>query len=89
MFAAADTEVMADLIVNHVSRHSRRFQDYDARGHDSPYAGIGISQANPGFRCEVVSLSKRCNLHDARCFFPPAPRFFHRRAAPRENRQTA
>ena len=29
---AADTDVIADLIVNHVSLRSPRFQDYDARG---------------------------------------------------------
>ncbi len=40
---AADTEVMADLIVNHVSRHSPRFQDYDARGDESPYAGMFLT----------------------------------------------
>ena len=40
---AADTEMMADLIVNHVSRHSPRFQDYDARGHESPYAGMFLT----------------------------------------------
>ena len=42
---AADTEVMADLIVNHVSRHSPRFQDYDARGAGSPYAGMFLTYA--------------------------------------------
>src|SRR5439155_10629330 len=40
---AAGTEVMADLIVNHVSRRSPRFQDYDARGDDSPYAGMFLT----------------------------------------------
>src|SRR3954465_5941494 len=40
---AADVEVMADLIVNHVSRHSPRFQDFDARGTDSPYAGMFLT----------------------------------------------
>src|SRR6476469_10930617 len=29
---AAETDVMADLIVNHVSRRSPRFLDFDARG---------------------------------------------------------
>lgn len=42
---AADIEVMADVIVNHVSRHSPRFQDYDARGSDSPYAGMFLTYA--------------------------------------------
>ena len=35
----ARTDVMADVIVNHVSSQSPQFQDYDRRGHDSPYAG--------------------------------------------------
>src|SRR3954468_4204435 len=42
---AAGTEVTADLIVNHVSRHSPRFQDYDARGDRSPYAGMFLTFA--------------------------------------------
>jgi sucrose phosphorylase len=40
---AAGTDVMADLIVNHVSRHSPWFQDYDARGSDSPCAGMFLT----------------------------------------------
>jgi sucrose phosphorylase len=40
---AARTEVMADVIVNHVSRHSPRFQDVDRRGADSPYAGMFLT----------------------------------------------
>lgn len=40
---AAHVEVMADLIVNHVSRHSPRFQDYDARGSESPSAGLFLT----------------------------------------------
>jgi sucrose phosphorylase len=40
---AADTDVMADLIVNHVSRHSPRFLDYDARGSGSAYAGMFLT----------------------------------------------
>ena len=39
----ATTEMMADVIVNHVSRHSPRFQDYEARGSDSPYAGMFLT----------------------------------------------
>ena len=39
------TAVMADLIVNHVSRHSPQFQDYDRRGDDSPYAGMFLTFA--------------------------------------------
>src|SRR3954468_7865592 len=37
---AAGIDVMADLIVNHVSCDSPRFQDYDRRGAESPYAGM-------------------------------------------------
>jgi sucrose phosphorylase len=40
---AAQTDVMADVIVNHVSRHSPQFQDYDARGDVSPYAGLFLT----------------------------------------------
>ncbi len=40
---AARTDVMADVIVNHVSRHSPQFQDYDARGDGSPYAGMFLT----------------------------------------------
>ena len=40
---AAHTDVMADVIVNHVSRHSPQFLDYDARGDASPYAGLFLT----------------------------------------------
>ena len=40
---AAHTDVMADVIVNHVSRHSPRFRDYEARGNASPYAGLFLT----------------------------------------------
>ena len=40
---AADTDVMADVIVNHVSRRSPQFEDYDARGADSPFAGMFLT----------------------------------------------
>ena len=40
---AAHTDVMADVIVNHVSRHSPRFLDYEARGNASPYAGLFLT----------------------------------------------
>src|SRR5512134_3682353 len=35
---AAHTDVMADVIVNHVSRHSPQFMDFEARGDASPFA---------------------------------------------------
>jgi sucrose phosphorylase len=41
----ARTAVMADLIVNHVSRHSPQFQDYHLHGDDSPYAGLFLTFA--------------------------------------------
>jgi hypothetical protein len=34
---AARTEVMADVIVNHVSRQSPQFLDWDQRGAESPH----------------------------------------------------
>jgi sucrose phosphorylase len=40
---AARTDVMADVIANHVSRHSPQFIDYDQRGADSPYAGMFLT----------------------------------------------
>ncbi len=40
---SARTEVMADVIVNHVSRLSPRFVDVDQRGADSPYAGLFLT----------------------------------------------
>ncbi len=40
---AAGTDVMADLIVNHISRRSPQFEDYDRRGDDSPYAGMFLT----------------------------------------------
>jgi sucrose phosphorylase len=43
---AAHTDVMADVIVNHISRHSPQFQDYDQRGTDSPYAGMFLTYSH-------------------------------------------
>ena len=40
---ATRTDVMADVIVNHVSRHSPQFIDYDQRGADSPYAAMFLT----------------------------------------------
>ena len=40
---AAGTDVMADVIVNHVSRHSPQFVDYDQRGADSAFAGMFLT----------------------------------------------
>jgi sucrose phosphorylase len=40
---AARIDVMADVIVNHVSRHSPQFLDYDAHGDASPYAALFLT----------------------------------------------
>jgi sucrose phosphorylase len=40
---ASRIDVMADLIVNHVSRNSPQFQDYDRHDGDSPYAGMFLT----------------------------------------------
>lgn len=40
---AARTEVMADVIVNHVSSDSRQFKDFDEHGPASPYAGMFLT----------------------------------------------
>ena len=42
---ASQTDIMADVIVNHISRRSPQFRDYDARGDDSPYAGMFLTYA--------------------------------------------
>ncbi len=38
-----DVDVMADLIVNHMSAESPQFQDYSAKGADSPFAGLFLT----------------------------------------------
>jgi sucrose phosphorylase len=40
---AAGNDLMADVIVNHISRHSPQFDDYHERGADSPYAGMFLT----------------------------------------------
>jgi sucrose phosphorylase len=42
---ASRTEIMADMIVNHISRRSPQFIDFDARGEASPYAGLFLTFA--------------------------------------------
>lgn len=37
------TDIMADLIVNHISRRSPQFEDFDSRGDQSPYAGMFLT----------------------------------------------
>ena len=43
---SATTEIMADVIVNHMSRRSPQFRDFDERGDDSPYAGLFLTYAH-------------------------------------------
>jgi sucrose phosphorylase len=43
---ASRTEVMADVIVNHVSSRSPQFRDFDARGAESPYAGMFLTYSS-------------------------------------------
>ena len=38
-----EVDIMADLIVNHMSAQSPQFQDYLAKGQDSPYADLFLS----------------------------------------------
>jgi sucrose phosphorylase len=40
---AARTDVMADVIVNHVSSRSPQFRDFDERGTESPYDGMFLT----------------------------------------------
>ncbi len=56
---AERVDVMADVIVNHVSRHSPQFADWDARGDDSPYAGMFLtySRVFPAGACESDLLA--------------------------------
>jgi sucrose phosphorylase len=41
---AADVDVMADLIVNHISRDSPQFRDFSERGSASPYADLFLTR---------------------------------------------
>jgi sucrose phosphorylase len=43
---SADIDVMADVIVNHVSTSSPQFRDFAARGAASPYAGLFLTMAS-------------------------------------------
>jgi sucrose phosphorylase len=65
---ASRRDVMADLIVNHVSRRSPQFADFDARGSDSGYAGMFLtySRVFPGGASESDLLA----LHTPRPTLP-------------------
>jgi sucrose phosphorylase len=43
---AAGRDVMADVIVNHISRRSPQFADYDERGNASPWAGMFLTYSH-------------------------------------------
>jgi sucrose phosphorylase len=43
---AARMEVLADVIVNHISRRSPQFEDYATRGEASPYAGLFLTYSH-------------------------------------------
>ena len=53
-----DVEIMADLIVNHVSAYSPQFQDFSRRGSESPYAGmfLTLDRVFPGGATEADLL---------------------------------
>ena len=56
---ASRTDVIADVIVNHVSSRSPRFLDYAARGEQSPFAGMFLtySRVFPRGACESDLLA--------------------------------
>ena len=56
---AERVDVMADVIVNHMSRHSPQFADWDRGGDDSPYAGMFLtySRVFPQGACESDLLA--------------------------------
>jgi sucrose phosphorylase len=58
---AARSDVMTDVIVNHVSRRSPQFIDYDQRGGDSPFAGMFLTYGrvfpNGASESELLSLN--------------------------------
>jgi sucrose phosphorylase len=58
---AERVDVMADVIVNHISRHSPQFVDWDGKGDDSPYAGMFLtySRVFPGGAGESDLLALR------------------------------
>ena len=58
---AERVDVMADVIVNHMSRHSPQFADWDRRGDDSPYAGMFLTYSRVfprgASQADLVALS--------------------------------
>ncbi len=64
---AERVDVMADVIVNHMSRHSPQFVDWDRGGDDSPYAGMFLtySRVFPQGACESDLLALSTPAPDA------------------------
>ena len=77
---AARTEVMADVIVNHMSRHSPQFQDFDRLGAESPYAGLFLT-------CARVFPDGADRSRPDRAQWPAANAALHE--APQRTRRTA
>ena len=65
---AADRELMADLIVNHVSSRSPQFQDFKKRGDGSPYADLFLTYAD--VFPEGASEQELCTLYRPRPGLP-------------------
>jgi sucrose phosphorylase len=58
---AERVDVMADVIVNHMSRHSLQFADWDRGGDDSPYAGMFLTYSrvfpHGAYESDLLALS--------------------------------
>jgi sucrose phosphorylase len=58
---AERVDVMADVIVNHMSRHSPQFADWDRGGDDSPYAGMFLTYSrvfpHGAYESDLLALS--------------------------------
>jgi sucrose phosphorylase len=73
---AARTGVMADVIVNHVSRHSPQFQDFHRRGSASPHAGMFLTYARV-----FPDGARESDFHALYTIRPTLPFTTHRTAA--------
>jgi sucrose phosphorylase len=72
---AARIEVMADVIVNHVSSQSPQFQDFDHRGDDSPHAGLFLTYSRV-----FPHGARESDLHVLQTIRPGLPFTKHRTA---------
>ena len=70
---ASQTDVMADVIVNHISSRSPQFRDYDARGDNSPYAGMFLTYARVFPQGARASESARPTLPASRSAIHATP----------------